>query len=227
MAGRAAVVAVVMVAVRLVKIRRMGECAKEKKMKRNDTKKSVCRSKQSGGKFSTTQIARMALMVAFISVASYVRIPTPFSENAITGQTLAMNVIALLLPSIEVLVIMVVYWLLGVVGLPVYGGSAGPGKMFGPAGGYFVAFILAGLLIAKLRGRKYHFVRYLVVAIGIGIPVVNGIGMVWMKLLTGISWKVAFSTGFLLFLPMDILKCVVAVLLVKPLKKGLESEYTN
>ena len=116
-------------------------------------------------KLSTTQITKIALMTAFVSAASYLRIPLPFSEAAITGQTLAVNLVALVLSPGEAFVTMLCYWLLGVVGAPVYGGAAGPGKMFGPAGGYFAAFMLAVVLIARLRGTKYNIIRYALVTI--------------------------------------------------------------
>ena len=106
-------------------------------------------------KLSTPQITKIALMVAFVSAASYLRIPLPFSEAAITGQTLAVNLVALTLSPLEAFITLLCYWLLGLVGAPVYGGASGPGKMFGPAGGYFIGFIVAVVLIAWLRGKKY------------------------------------------------------------------------
>ena len=52
-------------------------------------------------KLSTPQITKIALMVAFVSAASYLRIPLPFSEAAITGQTLAVKLVALTLSPLE------------------------------------------------------------------------------------------------------------------------------
>ena len=169
-------------------------------------------------KLSTAQITKIALMVAFVSAASYLRIPLPFSEAAITGQTLAVNLVALILSPGEAFLTMVCYWLLGVVGAPVYGGAAGPGKMFGPAGGYFAAFLLAVVLIAALRGKKYNLIRYTIVTIAVGLVVIDGIGFIWMKMVAGMTWKAAFMAGFVPFIPLDIVKCIAAVLLAKPVQ---------
>lgn len=174
-------------------------------------------------KFSTFQITRIALMVAFICAASYLRIPLPFSVGAITGQTLAVNLIALVLPPMEAFITMLCYWILGVVGAPVYGGPAGPGKMFGPAGGYFAAFMVAVLLIGMLKGKKYSFWRYTLVTVCIGLPVINGIGCVWMKLAAEMTWKTAFMTGFVPYIPLDIVKCLVAVILARPVQKAFSN----
>lgn len=174
-------------------------------------------------KLSTAQITKIALMVAFICVASYIRIPLPFEVGAITGQTLAVNLIALLLSPGEAFITMLCYWILGVVGAPVYGGPAGPGKMFGPAGGYFAAFMVAAALIAALRGKKYSVPRYILVTVLIGLPVINGIGFVWMKLAAGMTWKVAFMTGFVPYIPLDVVKCLAAVALAKPIQKAFSN----
>ena len=171
--------------------------------------------------FTTTQITKIAFMIAFVSAMSYVRIPMPFSEASITGQTLAVNVIALLLTPMEAFTTMLGYWLLGLVGVPVFSGMAGPGKMFGPGGGYFMAFMLAVVLIARLKGNTYCFARYLFVTILVGIIVIDGIGFLWMKLVTGMTWEAAFLAGVVTFLPLDIVKCVVACVMVKPIRAAL------
>lgn len=171
-------------------------------------------------KLSTFQITKIALMVAFVSAASYLRIPLPFSEGAITGQTLAVNLVALTLSPGEAFITMLCYWLLGVVGAPVYGAAAGPGKMFSPAGGYYAAFMLAVVLIAALKGKKYNLLRYIFVTILVGILVIDGIGFVWMKLVADMTWKTAFMAGFLPFLPLDIVKCIGAVLLARPIQSA-------
>ena len=171
--------------------------------------------------FSTAQLTKIAMMIAFVSAMSYVRIPLPFSEAAITGQTLAVNMIALLLTPKEAFVTMCCYWLLGLVGAPVFGGMAGPGKLFGPGGGYFMAFMLAVVLIGVLRGKQYKLSRYIVVTVLVGIFVIDAMGFVWLKFVTGISWKSAFVAGVVAFVPLDIGKCVLASIIVKPLQRAL------
>lgn len=169
-------------------------------------------------KLKTTQITKISLMVAFISALSYLKIPLPFTEIAITGQTLAVNLIALVLSPGEAFITMLCYWILGFIGVPVYGGPAGPAKMFGPAGGYFIAFILVVVLIAKWKGKKYNFIRYSLVTIFIGVILINTIGSVWMKVITGMTWKAAFLAGFVPFILLDVLKCIIAVILAKPIQ---------
>lgn len=172
-------------------------------------------------KFSTVQITKMALMVAFVSVASYIVIPLPFTAASITGQTLAVNLVALVLTPGETFFTMVCYWLLGLVGAPVFaGGASGPGKMFGPTGGYYIGFVIATVLIAWLKGQKYDIKRYILVMVLVGVPIIDGMGCVWMKFAAGITWKAAFAAAVLPFIPLDIMKCVAASLIAKPVRSA-------
>lgn len=172
-------------------------------------------------KFSTAQITKMALMVAFVSVASYIVIPLPFTTAAITGQTLAINLVALVLTPGETFFTMMCYWLLGLVGAPIFaGGTSGPGKMFGPNGGYYIGFVTAAVLIAVLKGKKYNIKRYIAVTVVVGMPVIYGIALTWMKIAAEMTWKAAFFGAALPFIPLDIVKCVTASLLAKPIQSA-------
>ncbi len=172
-------------------------------------------------KFSTAQLTKMALMTAFVSVASYIVIPLPFTTASITGQTLAVNLVALVLTPGETFFTMICYWLLGFVGAPVFaGGTSGPGKMFGPTGGYYIGFVVATVLIALLKGQKYDIKRYILVMVLIGIPVINGMGCIWMKFAAGMTWKAAFAAAVLPFIPLDIVKCVAAALIARPVQSA-------
>lgn len=168
---------------------------------------------------SIVQMTKIAFMIAFVSASSYIRIPLPFSGAVITGQTLAVNVAALVLSPKEIGFTMGCYWLLGLVGVPVFGGMAGPGMIFGPTGGYVAAFVPAAICISFLKGKNYNRIRYGVVTLCIGIPMINGIGTVWLKLITGITWKMAFLTGFMPYIFLDVIKCLLAVGLAKHIQR--------
>ena len=81
--------------------------------------------------------------------------------------------------------------------------------------------MLAVVLIGLLKGKKYSIVRYAVVTILIGIPMIDGIGFIWMKTVAGVTWKAAFFAGFVPFIPLDIVKCIAAVLIAKPVQVAL------
>ncbi len=170
----------------------------------------------------TQRLTKITLMTAFLIVASYVVIPVPFGVTGISLQTLAVNLIALLLSPGEAAGAIFVYILMCAIGVPV--GNAGQGGIHylaGPTGGFFLGFLLATILIAWGRGKEYSFRRYLFVTIGLGIPIIYVCAIGWMMIVTGMSLEAAFMTGCLPYLPMDVVKCVVAVGMSKSLKKGL------
>lgn len=48
-------------------------------------------------RFPITELTKMALLTALISVSAYISIPLPFTPASLTAQTLVVNLIALLL----------------------------------------------------------------------------------------------------------------------------------
>ena len=162
----------------------------------------------------------MSLLAAILCVSSYINIPLPFSPVPITAQILVVFMTALLLKPKYAALTVLVWLLLGSVGLPVFsGGKGGFGVIAGPTGGFAVSYLLAAFLLACLLQKCKKDYQKLLILIGIGIPVMYAIGMPWMKAVTGIDWRAAFVTGVLPFLPGDIVKAVGAVFIAKPLYK--------
>ena len=172
--------------------------------------------------YTVQDLTKMALLTALISVSAYINIPLPFSPVTITAQTLVVNMIALLLTPRQAGFCILVYSLLGLVGLPVFsGGVGGPGKLFGPSGGYIFSWLPAVMLMSALKGRNYHFIRYCAVTIFVGMPVIYSIGTVYMKYFTGMNWMAALSAAVIPFIPLDLFKCIAAVLIARPVQVSL------
>lgn len=168
----------------------------------------------------TKRITKITLMTAFLIVASYIVVPLPFAVAAISMQTLAVNLLALLLLPAESGVSILIYMLLCAVGVPVAnGGRGGLGYLLGPTGGFFVGFLVAVILISFLKGKRYNLWRYIFVMVCVGIPVIYIFAIGWMVCVTEMSVEAAFTTGCIPFLLADIVKCVAAGLFAKPLLK--------
>lgn len=162
----------------------------------------------------TAEMTRMALMVAMNCVSAYIIIPLPFSLSPIALQTLIVNLTGYVLNAKQAFMTMLVYLLVGLAGVPVFtGGSAGPGKLFGPTGGYIIGFLFTAVFLAYFKGEKYNFKRYALLGCVIGIPLIYVFGVVQLKLVTGMGWDKAIMTGALPFIPLDILKCLAAAVI--------------
>lgn len=166
----------------------------------------------------TAEMTKMALMVAMNCVSAYIIIPLPFSLSPLALQTLIVNLTGYVLNAKQAFMTMLVYLLVGLAGVPVFtGGSAGPGKLFGPTGGYIIGFLFTAVFLAYFRGEKYSFKRYALLGCVIGIPLIYVFGVVQLKLITGMGWDKAIMTGALPFIPLDIVKCLAAAVIAGPI----------
>lgn len=167
-------------------------------------------------------LTQMALLVALLSVSAYIAFPIPVTLVSVTAQTLFLNLTALLLDRRKAALTVAVWILLGAVGAPVFsGGRGGLSELVGPTGGFIFAFLLAAYLIALLKGPRFSLVRYLLVTICVGIPVIDLAGAAWYMVYAHISWGTALVTTALPFLPGDLIKSVAAVLVAKPVAVAL------
>ena len=168
----------------------------------------------------TAEMTKMALMVAMNCVSAYIIIPLPFSLSPLALQTMIVNLTGYVLNAKQAFMTMLVYLLVGLAGVPVFtGGSAGPGKLFGPTGGYIIGFLFTAVFLAYFRGEKYSFKRYALLGCVIGIPLIYVFGVVQLKLITGMGWDKAIITGALPFIPLDIVKCLAAVVIAGPINR--------
>ena len=168
----------------------------------------------------TAEMTKMALMVAMNCVSAYIIIPLPFSLSPLALQTLIVNLTGYVLNAKQAFMTMLVYLLVGLAGVPVFtGGSAGPGKLFGPTGGYIIGFLFTAVFLAYFRGEKYSFKRYALLGCVIGIPLIYVFGVVQLKLITGMGWDKAIMTGSLPFIPLDIVKCLAAAVIAGPINR--------
>ena len=95
----------------------------------------------------TQRLAIIAIAAAFLAISSQITIPLPIVP--LTLQTLAVGIIATVLTPLDSVLAILVYLILGAIGLPVYaGGAAGFGVILGPTGGFLIGFLFQALQVA-------------------------------------------------------------------------------
>ena len=94
--------------------------------------------------------------------------------------------------------------------------------MFGPTGGFILAFIAAYPMVSCFKGKTNSLKRYILVAIFIGIPITYIGGLISMLLLMDVSFWQAMILAVFPFIPGDILKAVMAALIGVKLNKVFE-----
>lgn len=105
----------------------------------------------------------------------------------------------------------ILYILIGILGLPVFSGfTGGVGKLFGPTGGYIIAFIpmaiLVGLIIEKTKNRLVH-----IVGMVLGMTICYIFGTAWFCIVMDSTIGVALTLCVFPFIPGDIIKILAAV----------------
>lgn len=169
-----------------------------------------------------SDMTKAALCAALLSASSYLVLPLPFTPIVLSLHTVMVNLIGLVLRPRHAAYTLLVYLLMGLVGLPVFsGGTAGPGKLFGPTGGFYFGFLFAVIAISALKGKEPRPLRYALVTIGVGLPIQHLFAVLFMCVHNGFHLWAAFLSVSLPFLPGDILKCVIASLIGAALNRFL------
>lgn len=164
----------------------------------------------------------MSICIAIICVSAYISFPLPFTPTMITAQTIAINLVALILTPKQSFLVVLLYIFLGAFGLPVFsGGTGGFGKLFGPTGGFIIGFLVIAPLISYLKGKNNSFKRYLFVTIFVGMIILYAVGAVYMSIVQKISIIAALSIAVFPFIFGDILKCFLSSFIAVKLNKAL------
>lgn len=168
-------------------------------------------------KFKTVDIVYIGLFAALIAVCAWISIPMTVS---FTLQTCAVCLTAGLLGWKRGTLTVIIYILLGMIGLPVFTGfKSGIAAVTGPTGGYIVGFIFTALIVgfaADKLGKKL-WVNILFMAIGILVCYL--FGTIWFMIAYKVTFASALTTCVVPFLIPDAVKIAVAAVLVNRLKK--------
>lgn len=177
-------------------------------------------------KSRTYDIISIALTAAIIVVCSWITIPAgavPF-----TMQTFAVFVSALLLGSAKGTLAILIYILLGAVGLPVFASfQSGFGVLFGATGGFLSGFIFITLIGGYFARRFNDNIILTATGLIIGLLYCYTMGTVWFMFVyldstSGTSVFTVISTCVLPYVIPDLIKMYLAVIVTKKVKKVLK-----
>ena len=152
----------------------------------------------------------------FTAALAQVRIPLGFTPVPVTGQTLAVLLAGASLGAWRGAGSQLLYWLLGMVGLPFYSnGTGGWSVATGPTMGYLVGFIVAAAVVGRLAEYR-HDRRVLtsIAAMTMGSMIIYAFGAAWLAINLGIPLATgeqnAIALGVTPFLVGDVIKMCLA-----------------
>ncbi|MCD6380097.1 biotin transporter BioY [bacterium] len=151
----------------------------------------------------------------FAALGAQFAVWLPFTPVPVTMQTLFVVLAGIILGPRDGFYAMLSYLVLGISGAPVFAGlSFGPVVLFGPTGGYLLAFPAAAFLagyLSEIGGKKP-----LASALGIvaGLMLILIVGTAHLSLITGLSVSDALSLAVVPFIVVELVKFLIAFFLM-------------
>jgi biotin transport system substrate-specific component len=177
-------------------------------------------------------IAKCSILVALLSASSQILIPIPPNPVPINLAVVVVLLAGSLLGSYWGALSVVVYLLLGIIGLPVYSRfGTGIGHLIGPTGGFLLGYVPAafvtGLGTYSLQGNSTHTsqVIFLAFAMLISLSIIYAVGTLMFIYTTQQSLNNSLSLTVMPFVLGDLLKITLATILTIKLKKINHYQY--
>ena len=181
--------------------------------------------KTAGSASRTKSIAFCGLGIALITVCAWITVP--FGPVPFTLQTFAMTFVLLALKPREAAATIVLYVLIGAIGLPVFSSMKGGfAALAGPTGGFIWGFALGGIVSAlllavfdKKGGKRPVPVEIAAAIVFLGVCYLCG----WVQLVfvAQMGMAAAFAAAIAPFIIIDAVKLAVAIAVAHAVRKAL------
>lgn len=172
-------------------------------------------------KMSTGDLVLIALFASLITVSSWICVPAtvPFTMQTF-GVFISVGLLGGRRGSLSVLL----YLLLGAIGLPVFANfSGGIAYLFGPTGGYIIGFLFTALLMWLIEVIYGNNIKILAVSMVLGLIICYLLGTFWFAAVysknTGdIGFISVFGICVIPYIIPDMMKIALALMLTKKLR---------
>lgn len=156
-----------------------------------------------------------ALFAALTAVGALFSVGLPFTTVPFSLQVFFVLLAGALLGPVTGTASQLVYLLLGAIGLPIFAqGQAGLGVLFGPTGGFLLAFPVAALGTGLMASRTGFGISRplarMLLATLVGILLIYLGGTLGLMFFAGLTWTAALKAGVLPFIGFDLLKAGLA-----------------
>lgn len=172
-------------------------------------------------KITTKNICLCALFAALMTLGAFLKIPTPIMPITfqVTFAVLAGLLLGKKLGALSVLI----YVVIGLIGIPVFTGGGGIGYVIKPSFGYLYGFIVSAFAVGAIteKDKNPSYVKLLIASV-IGLIITYVFGVLHMYLVG--KYITADNKGFMLILGSNVLvflKDVVLAVLASYLAKRL------
>lgn len=181
---------------------------------------------------TSKKIVFTALFAALTAVCGFISIPVPGTPIPIVLQNMLVVLTGLMLGPVWGVAATVLFLAAGALGLPVFsGGTGGVARLIGPTGGFLYGYALATLAAGLIAQRPKYGVRTpglrLVLATVLGFVVMYIPGVLHFMRVMDKTFSQTMTLCVVPYIPGDIVKMVVAVLLSSKLRTTASSYIFN
>ena len=170
---------------------------------------------------NSRDVAFAGLFAALTAVGA--QISVPIGPVPFTFQVFFVLLSGLLLGARLGFLSQLTYVLIGAVGFPVFAEfSGGFAHVYGPTGGYLLAFPIAAFLAGYVTEKSEGSTVEMTAGVLLGLAVIYVLGWLRLGLFLAGDFGKAFSLGVLPFVPLDVLKAAIAVGIGKSVRKMVE-----
>lgn len=158
----------------------------------------------------TQNIIICGLFASITAVLSQISIPLPFTIVPLTMQIFSVALTGLILGSKKGLISIIIYLLLGAIGVPVFAQmSGGLGILMGPTGGFLLGCPLMAFVVGYVSERSSSKL-YILLSMVLGLSVVYITGTIMFSVVTKSTIQESILACVAPFVVVDLIKLFLA-----------------
>ena len=170
---------------------------------------------------TTYDLILSALFIALITVGAFIKIP--IGPVPISLQFMFVLLAGQILKPRSALLTLIIYLVMGLLGLPVFSGGGGLSYVLTPTFGYIVGFVFAAITVSFISHSVKKTFSKLFLANFAGFLVVYIFGLSYYIILSHFYFNmlldlgVVLLFGFVVFIPTDLAFCILTAVISKRL----------
>lgn len=174
-------------------------------------------------KITTKELILCSIFAAFISIFAQISVPLPFTTVPLTLQVFAIAMTGIILGSRCGFISVLIYLLLGGIGLPIFSNfSGGIAILVGPTGGYLLGFPLMAFIIGYFR-EKFNYSNTLIIGLLFGLLIDYTTGTLMFSAISGNTIYQSLVYCVIPFIFTDLLKLALAFIVGSTVYKRVSS----
>lgn len=168
----------------------------------------------------------VGVFVVLIAVGAFIKFPIWFIPFSL--QFIFTNLAGLILGKKYGALAVIIYAIVGLLGVPIFTAGGGIGYVFQPSFGYIIGMAVGAFVVGHYTENRRDL-KSMIIGSLLNMTVIYAIGLPYLVLIINVylSKAVALKTlvvsGFLITLPGDIVKCYISAIFTKKIDKHIRA----